>query len=88
MKDVTTDDLTTTMFENLEKKLPAIFARKEVPKLFGGTNASGTLDSFGFNGPPYVLSGRHAIYDKKNLFCLGTSYTFVQKNWKIHHFIT
>jgi len=84
MKDVTTDDLTTTIFENLEK-LPAIFARKEVPKLFGGTNASGTLASFGFNAPPYVLSGRHAIYDKKIFFVLA-QVTHLYK--KIEKFIT
>ena len=52
MKDVFTDDLITTMFDTLKKKLPVIFARKEVPKRFGGAIASGILASFGFNAPP------------------------------------
>ena len=48
----------------LARELPPIFARREVPKLLGGSIASGTLANLGKDGPPYIKRGRNAIYEK------------------------
>ncbi len=52
---------------SLESTLPVLFSRKEVPKLFGGCIAPGTLANLGIkNGPPYIRRGKHAIYEKES----------------------
>ena len=48
----------------LEKALPPVFARKDIPRFFGGSLAVGTIANLGKAGPPYVRRGRHAIYER------------------------
>lgn len=48
----------------LEKELPPIFARQKVKELLGGAIAPGTLANLGRNGPPYILVGRNAVFER------------------------
>lgn len=65
MKDQSFDsNFIEKMFDTLEETLPPIFARREVPKLLGGSIATGTLANLGKDGPPYIRRGRNAIYEK------------------------
>lgn len=52
------------IIQKLEESLPPIFTRTAVPKLLGGAIAAGTLANLGKDGPPYVRSGHHVIYEK------------------------
>ncbi len=52
------------IIEKLEESLPPIFTRSAVPRLLGGAIAAGTLANLGKDGPPYVRSGHHVIYEK------------------------
>ena len=56
--------LAETMVLALEKSLPPVFARKDIPRFFGGSLAVGTIANLGKAGPPYVRRGRHAIYER------------------------
>ena len=56
--------LADTMVLALEKSLPPVFARKEIPRFLGGSLAVGTIANLGKAGPPYVRRGRHAIYER------------------------
>jgi len=51
----------------LDKSLPAVFARKNVSKLLGGAIEPGTLANLSSQGlsPPFICSGRNAIYLKE-----------------------
>ena len=48
----------------LDATLPAIFARREVPRLLGGAIAAGTLANLGKSGPMYFFVNRNAVYEK------------------------
>lgn len=56
--------LAEAMVLALEKSLPPVFARKDIPRFFGGSLAVGTIANLGKAGPPYVRRGRHAIYER------------------------
>lgn len=52
--------------QQLEKELPAIFARHAIGKLLGGAIAPGTLANLGKDGPPYMLLGRNAVFERSS----------------------
>ena len=55
------------IIDNLRKVLPPVFARKDIPRFFGRSIATGTLANLGLKfGPPYVRRGRNAIYEKES----------------------
>ncbi|MCB6543265.1 hypothetical protein LI168_14195 [Desulfovibrio desulfuricans] len=56
--------LAETIVSALEKSLPPVFARKDIPRFLGGSLAVGTIANLGKAGPPYVRRGRHAIYER------------------------
>ena len=49
---------------SLDDTLPPIFRRKDVPRLFGGCIAVGTLANLGRQGPPFFRQGRHVVYER------------------------
>jgi len=55
---------TDTIINTLEKNLPPIFTRNQLPKLTGGFLNIGTLANLGNEGPPYKRTKRHALYEK------------------------
>jgi hypothetical protein len=50
----------------LESSLPAIFTRREIPRLTGGALSVGYLANLGADGPPYIRDRRHAVYEKSS----------------------
>lgn len=57
--------LVEAFIASLAQELPPVFARKDIPRFFGGSLAVGTLANLGPKlGPPYIRRGRHAIYEK------------------------
>jgi hypothetical protein len=59
-------DVIEAALAGLEASLPAVIARKEIPKYVGGSISVGTLANLGKNGPPYFLVNKHATYEKKS----------------------
>ena len=49
---------------SLHDTLPPIFRRKDVPRLFGGCIAVGTLANLGRQRPPFFRQGRHVVYER------------------------
>lgn len=60
------DPLIEAAIASLEASMPAVIARREIPKYVGGTLSVGTLANLGKNGPPYFLVNNHATYEKKS----------------------
>lgn len=60
-------DLIDAAIEGLEASLPAVIARKAIPKYFGGSLSVGTLANLGKDGPDYFLVNKHATYEKQSL---------------------
>jgi hypothetical protein len=59
-------DVIESAMAGLESSLPAVIARREIPKYVGGTLTVGTLANLGKNGPPYFMFHKHATYEKKS----------------------
>ncbi len=59
--------LLESIIEKLNCTLPAIFARKEVPKLLGNCITTGTLANLQSSGlgPPSLRNGRNSVYEKE-----------------------
>lgn len=64
MQNLGGQGLVEAMVSSLEKSLPPVFARKEIPRFLGGSLAVGTLANLGKAGPPYMRCGKHAMYEK------------------------
>lgn len=60
------DALIEAAIAGLESTMPAVIARREIPKYVGGTLSVGTLANLGKDGPPYFLVNKHATYEKKS----------------------
>lgn len=60
------DTLIEAAITSLEASMPAVIARREIPKYVGGTLSVGTLANLGKDGPPYFLVNKHATYEKKS----------------------
>jgi len=48
----------------LQSELPPIFVRAEIPRLTGGLLRVGTLANLGDDGPPFIRTRRHALYER------------------------
>ena len=60
----TSEEFINNTVNTLREAIPIIFRRKDIPKLFGGCLAVGTLANLGKNGPPYARQGKHAVYER------------------------
>lgn len=60
------DALIEAAIAGLEAAMPAVIARREIPKYVGGSLSVGTLANLGKDGPPYFLVNKHATYEKKS----------------------
>ena len=60
------DILIEAAITGLEASMPAVFARREIPKYVGGSLTVGTLANLGKDGPPYFLINKHATYEKNS----------------------
>ncbi len=60
------NDLIETAIAGLDASMPAVIARREIPKYVGGSLSVGTLANLGKDGPPYFLVNKHATYEKKS----------------------
>ena len=60
------DTLIEAAIAGLEASMPAVFARREIPKYVGGSLTVGTLANLGKDGPPYFLVNKHATYEKNS----------------------
>ena len=60
----TSEEFIDNTLNILREAIPIIFRRKDIPKLFGGCLAVGTLANLGKNGPPYARQGKHAVYER------------------------
>lgn len=60
------DTLIEDAITGLEASMPAVFARREIPKYVGGSLTVGTLANLGKDGPPYFLLNKHATYEKNS----------------------
>lgn len=58
------DILIEAAITGLQASMPAVFARREIPKYVGGPLTVGTLANLGKDGPPYFLVNKHATYEK------------------------
>lgn len=67
----------------LETSMPGVFTRREIMFLTGGMLPRGTLANLGQNGPPYLRSKRHAVYEKSSFlkWLLG----YLEKDNKLDH---
>jgi hypothetical protein len=68
------DLLPEYIIRSLEASLPPIFTRREIPRLTGGVLCVGTLANLGKNGPPYVRTQRHAVYERDSFMAWFRSY--------------
>ncbi len=58
------ESFTGMVIQKLRDSLPAVFSRREVPKLLGGAIATGTLANLGKEGPQYLIINKNAVYEK------------------------
>ena len=54
------DILIEAAITGLQASMPAVFARREIPKYVGGSLTVGTLANLGKDGPPYFLVNKKA----------------------------
>ena len=82
-------ELIDNMVQQLEKALPPVFARKDLPEYFGSSLNPKTLANLGKAGPPFIRrkkkcdgrggasserDGRHAIYCKETFLAWYRKY--------------
>lgn len=75
MREVWNDEqFVDEIIATLEKELPPIFARGQLPYLLGGALTIGSVANMQKNGPPYVINSRKAIYSRPSFLAWYRQY--------------